>query len=123
MSVDPALAERVAPRFRYLVPHSLVARRMVLLALALWVAFRVCAAAAFRASAGFHAPGEAPTPAVQAMAWIVVTAVVTGAVMIVARRRGETLLLANLGSPPAATAAWIAALLTVLDWGAWWFLR
>jgi hypothetical protein len=123
MSVDPALAERAAPRFRYFVPHSLVARRMVLLAFALWVAFRMCAAAAFRGAAGFHARGEAPTPGVQAMAWILVTTVVTGAVMIVARRRGETLLLANLGSPPAATAGWIAALVTALDWGAWWLLR
>jgi hypothetical protein len=123
MPADFAAAECAAPRFRYFVPHSLVARRMVLLALGLWVAFRMCAAAAFRASAGLHPLGEAPRPGVQAMAWILVTAVVTGAVMIVARRRGETLLLANLGSPPAATAAWIAALVTVLDWGAWWLLR
>lgn len=124
MSAHLAPAERAAPRFRYFLPHSPVARRMVLLSIGVWAGFRICATVVSRVVAADRAaPGDAPDPGVQAMAWIVVTAVVTGAVMIVARRRGDTLLLANLGSPPAATAGWIAALVTVLDWGAWWLLR
>jgi hypothetical protein len=109
------------PRFRYFLPHSLVARRMVLLSIVLWVFFRICAAAVLMA---LGVPPEGP-PLVgeQAMAWVLVTAAVVGAVMIYARRRGSTLLLANLGSPPAAMAGWIAALVSVLDWGAWWLLR
>ncbi|HEU4454021.1 MAG TPA: hypothetical protein VFR81_13220 [Longimicrobium sp.] len=118
MSADLAHAR---PRFRYFLPHSLVARRMVLSAIPVWAFFRICAAAVLMALG--LPPEGAPMVGDQAMAGVLVTAVVTGAVMIYARRRGSTLLLANLGSPPAATAGWIAALVSVLDWGAWWLLR
>ena len=124
MSPDPARAERGASRFRYFLPHSLVARRMVLLSLGLWVAFRMMAGAVISAVAEDAPPPEDATKlGVQAVVWVAVTAAVVGAVMIDARRRGDALLLANLGSPPAAVAGWIAALVTLVDWGAWWLLR
>ncbi len=98
---------------------------MVLLSIGVWVAFRIAVWVVSQVVGGAlgAAPGGTSEVGTQAMAWIGVTAVVTGAVMIHARRRGTSLLLANLGSPPAATAGWIAALVTVLDWGAWWLLQ
>jgi len=125
MSAEFAAAPRAAPRFRYFLPHSLVARRMLLLTVPVWAGFRICVAVVRSMALGNPrgaAALEAPVGD-QAMVWIGVTAVVTGAVMIHARRRGTSLLLANLGSPPAATAGWIAALVTVLEWGTWWLLR
>lgn len=106
------------PRLRHYLPLSPLSRRIVVRAVLLWPAFRLGAAAALDA-----AEGGSPNVGVQVMVWLLVTGAVTGAVMIDARRRGEPLLLANLGSPPAATVAWAAGVVSVLDWGAWRLIR
>lgn len=108
-----------APPLRFLLPVPILARRLLLRAVPLWIGMRTAAVVVrnYLISLGIAPPPPGFSLGWQGGALLVVAA--TAAVLIAERRRGvPPLLLANLGTPPAAAACWIAATLPALEAGA-----
>jgi hypothetical protein len=106
---------------RFLLPRSILARRLVIRGVVVWAVARMMIVGARQMAAEIAAPPPGFSLGWKAAAVLIVA--VTAVVVIVERRRGvPPLLLANLGTPPAAGAAWVGGTVLALEVGGTWLL-
>lgn len=118
MHAQDSAAGHGAPPLGFLLPQPILARRMIVRGVLVWLLMRAGAGATLAAM------GEPVGFSLGWQAAALLSLAATAAVVIAERRRGvPPLLLANLGTPPAAAACWVAVTLLVMEAGVSWLSR